>query len=222
MPEGTEGKKTRCPHCQSVIEIPAAGSSPVERPTEQRSFTPAPGGFGERGESPRSESTVNPFGESGTRSPLPEDPQANNPYASGRPDVPWSVNSESFSERRRADARQKLMIPAAISLALLVVGMALCLLVVVAGLVVVGAGEADDEDISLLIVFVVTLALQIPTLIGLLSATIRWNYVLAWMGFICALIPCTNACSFTLLPIGIAIWGIVVMTDPAVRQQFRS
>jgi hypothetical protein len=111
------------------------------------------------------------------------------------------------------------MIPAIISLVFVILGGLGCLLGIATGISMI---DVDDEAMVVVIVYGMGLALHLPTLIGILSATFRWNYILAWVGFVCAAIPCTSACSMTALPIGFAIWGMVVLTDPAVRQQFRS
>ncbi|MEX2358973.1 MAG: hypothetical protein WEE51_11655 [Pirellulaceae bacterium] len=230
VPDGTGGKKTRCPHCQAVIEIPmrqVAEPQPTPhqdpladlQPEHSREPAPSPPPMRpvSRGEPERAAGEIpqrNPFGETF------QEPQEENPYATPSFKPKGGDASGSFLQRDPAEARQKLLIPSVIALVVIVGSVLMVGLLVFGGVILVI--EGDDEGVATLTMMSVFLALQMPALIGILSATFRWNYTLAWVGFICSLVPCTNACAGSVLPIAVAIWGMVVLSDPAVRQQFRS
>jgi len=230
VPDGTGGKKTRCPHCQAVIQIPMppiaeppriAPRPPLSEPQPEQALESSP--------SPSSRQPVHraepkpAVGEISQRNPFGEtfrEPETENPYAPPSFKPMGGGTSGGFAERQLAEARQKLLVPSVIALVVSTGSALMFGMLVFVGVVMVIDG--DDEGVETLLILLGLLGLQLPAFVGVLSATFRWNYALAWVGFVCSLIPCTNICAGTLLPMIVAIWGMVALSDPAVRRQFRS
>lgn len=221
VPEGTGGKKTRCPHCQAVIQIPVPQAAEPPRNPSRQPLSEQPRERVSKSSSPSSPMR-SAVGDNTPRDPHGEsfrELETENPYAAPSFQPNESGTPDSFAEQRLAEARQKLLIPSVIALIVITGSVLTVGLLVLGGVILVVDGEVDG--VQTLLIMLGLLALQMPALTGVLSATFRWSYTLAWAGFICSLIPCTNACAGTVFPIAVGIWGMVALSDPAVRKQFR-
>ncbi|QDU73409.1 hypothetical protein Pan97_03800 [Bremerella volcania] len=223
VPDGTEGKKTKCPKCQQVQVIPdknSFGSAPPPAPTPPPQpppksesmwddLTPEP--------KPAAASSSNPFGDA----PDPFGPPATNPYS--------SPAQSSYSPRpaSRAEARSKLMGPA-IGV-LLCNGLGLLLLAVWAIATIIelqGGGELKDTpeivgaSIALFIMFGLPFLLSLLCIAAMIRAFAVRNYALVMTGFILSITPFGGGCA-CLIGMLFGIWGIVMMNDDSVKAAFR-
>lgn len=228
VPDGTEGKKTKCPKCQEVQVIPdknSFGSSaapapkptpPPEQPKKEESIWD---GLGAESE-PSSPSSSNPFGDQ----PDPFGPPADNPYLS-----PTQSSSSSYSSRpvSRAEARSKLMGPAIGVLVTTVLGLISQIFFMVAILTDISndADLNDGEDLFALIIvmlfmFGLPILLSIFTIGTMARAFYVKSYGLVMAGFIVALTPFSGGCT-CLITFLFSIWGLVIMNDDSVKAAFR-
>ncbi len=232
VPDGTEGKKTKCPKCQEVQVIPdknSFGSSsapapkptppPAEQPKKEESIWDGLGAESQPSPPPSS----NPFGDQPDQ-PDPFGPPADNPYLS-----PTQSSSSSYSSRpvSRAEARNKLMGPAIGVLATTVLGLISQVFFMVAILADISndADLNDGEDLfALIIVMLFMFGLPILLSVFCIGTMARAFYVksygLVMAGFIVAMTPFSGGCT-CLITIWFAIWGLVVMNDDSVKAAFR-
>lgn len=224
VPDGTEGKKTKCPSCQQVQVIPdksSFGSSPPPAPTPPPKQPDQKESIWDdlKAEPPAAAPAAsNPFGDN----PDPFGPPADNPYSSPAQSGTYAHRSVS-----RSEARSKLMGPA-IGV-MLSNGLGLLLLIVWAGATIVeiqNQGELKDTAEIVGASIALFLMFGLPFLLGLLciGAMIRAlyvrNYVFVMTGFILALTPFGGGCG-CFLGLFFGIWGIVIMNDDGVKAAFR-
>lgn len=223
VPDGTEGKKTKCPKCQQVQFIPdknAFRSAPAPSPTPQQPPKQESiwDGLGSDVSPAAPPPASNPFGDAADSFGAP----TNNPYSS-------PAHSSSYGRQpvSRDEARSKLIGPAGGVLVTTLLGLLSQVIFMVAIYTDIAA-EADfgkAEDIVALII-VMLFVFGLPILISLfcIGTMIRAfyvrNYGLVMAGFILALTPFSGGCS-CILTIWFAIWGIVVLNDDSVKASFR-
>ncbi|WDI44110.1 hypothetical protein [Bremerella sp. P1] len=229
VPDGTEGKKTKCPKCQHIQVIPnksAAGSSPTptpppapQQPAKKESVWDDLTSESTPAEPPASS---NPFGDA----PDPFGPPSDNPYVS----PPSSASSSSSYAPRpasREDARSKLMGPAigilvtnGLGLLLMLLGILITIVEVVDG----GGFNGNQNDVEVLIVavfqFGIPLLFTILSITAMIRALAVRNYALVMTGFILSITPCSGGFC-CLIGMVFGIWGIVVMNDDSVKAAFR-
>lgn len=223
VPDGTEGKKTKCPKCQQVQVIPdknTFGSSPPpaspppsEQSPKQESLwddltpesTPAP-------------AASNPFGDA----PDPFGPPSSNPYSS-----PSHSSSYAQGPASRADARSKLMGPAIGVLLCNAMGLLLLGVWAIATIIEIqDGGELNDTPeivgaaIALFIMFGLPFLLSVLCIVAMIRAFYVRNYALVMTGFILALTPFGGGCG-CFIGMFFGIWGIVMMNDDSVKAAFR-
>jgi len=192
VPDGTEGKKTKCPFCQAVQTIPTSS----DRITGGESPSP-------RASSPFASADAsdpeNPFASPGSSSPRP--------MAAGGRALPLG------------ELRQRLLIPAIVQFVFVCLGMLVALGYTVMGIVMM---VLDDQPgmVFMAVFYGVAALLHIPALIGLIAAWRQSSFVWAWVGFIMSVLPPSSCCSCLGVPIGIGIWGMIVLADPQTRQLF--
>jgi len=227
VPDGTEGKKTKCPKCQQVQVIPdksSLGTPPPPRPRQEppRQEPPPEGGslwddLSTESPSPAASTSPNPFGDA----PDPFGPPQENPYS--------SPAQSGYGPRTasRAEARSKLMGPA-IGV-LLCNGLGLMLLVVWAIATIIeiqDGGQLNDTPefvgaaIALFLMFGLPLLLSILCIVAMIRAFAVRNYALVMTGFILSLTPFGGGCG-CLIGLFFGIWGIVMMNDDSVKAAFR-
>lgn len=225
VPDGTEGKKTKCPKCQQIQVIP--GKDPLGSPTAP---TPPPASQPPAKkdsvwddltrESPESASqpSSNPFSDG----PDPFGAPSDNPYLSPAP------SSSSYAPRTasRDEARSKLMGPAIgilVSNGLGLVFVGLAAVVTVIDLMDGGfnANRGGPEVLVVsLIQLVIPLLFTIVTITAMIRALSVRNYGLVMTGFILSITPCSGGIC-CLIGMAFGIWGIVVMNDDSVKAAFR-
>ncbi|MBA2113160.1 hypothetical protein [Bremerella alba] len=222
VPDGTEGKKTKCPSCQQVQVIPdnsSFGSSPAPTPPpEQPAKDDSIWNDLNTESQPAASPASNPFGDAPDPYGAPQD----NPYSS-----PTSSTNYTHQPVSRAEARSKLMGPA-IGV-MLSNGLGLLLLIVWAVATIVeiqNQGELKDTpeivgaSIALFLMFGLPFMLSLLTIVAMIRAIYVRNYILVMTGFILALTPFAGGCG-CFLGLFFGIWGIVIMNDDSVKAAFR-
>lgn len=226
VPDGTEGKKTKCPKCEAIQRIPEAppitpppATPPEElaskRDEESESLWAS---LESEPTSTTASTSPNPFGDG----PDPFGAPRQNPYSS--PAVP------GHNPGSRESARAKLMGPFIGVLISTILGV---LLVAVSGAIqianlneVIAAQDfdTDAERTGFLFGFfgfyAVIFCVGLLTTIAMLRGFAIRSYGFVFTGFILAMTPCANFC-FCFLAMPFSIWGIVVMLDDSVKSAFR-
>lgn len=225
VPDGTEGKKTKCPKCQQLQVIP--GNDPLGSPAAP---TPPPASqppakkesvwddLTRESSSAASQPSSNPFGDG----PDPFGPPTDNPYMSPAP------SSSSYVPRSasREEARSKLMGPAIGILVSNGLGLLFLGLGAVAILIefLDGGFNANGGGPEVLIMSFVQIGIPLLFTIVTITAMIRAlavrNYALVITGFILSITPCSGGIC-CLIGMAFGIWGIVVMNDDSVKAAFR-
>lgn len=192
VPDGTEGKKTKCPFCQAVQSIPLSSGEPK---------------LGD----PQTVPPTSPFGSVDMTDP-------DNPFAS-----PGSSGSRPIAATGRilplGELRQRLLIPTIVQFVFVCLGMMVALGYSVMGIVMM---VLDNQPgmVFMAVFYGVAALLHIPALIGLVAAWRQSSFVWAWVGFIMSVLPPSSCCSCLGVPIGVGIWGMIVLADPQTRQLF--
>ncbi|MEW4565112.1 hypothetical protein AB1K70_21485 [Bremerella sp. JC770] len=224
VPDGTEGKKTKCPQCQQVQVIPDKNSfgttpTPTPPPPEQPGKSESVwDGSGAETTQPTPPAANNPFGDA----PDPFGPPVDNPYSS-------PVGSSAYMNRpvSRDEARSKLMGPA-IGV-LLCNGLGLILLLIWAAATIVeiqSGGDINDTaemvgaGIAIFIMFGLPFLTSLICVAAMIRAFYVRNYALVMTGFILSLTPFGGACG-CFIGLFFGIWGIVMMNDDSVKAAFR-
>lgn len=173
VPDGSQGKRTRCPKCQAVMQIPGP---------QEETFAASPESPSQRNE---------PWGDS------------QNPFGSpAAPQAPWGSRDlkRNAKERLAVPVIGGLTLTALGLVSMFVVYGIIGALLLIPDL---DFEIDEFELITQLVSAVVSVLMMIVTLIGLNSARKLENYGLAWVGFILAAIPCTSFCCFVSLPLAI-------------------
>lgn len=215
VPDGSEGKKTRCPNCYSIVRIPFSGSPkllttpdvPEVAPLEEEDPLGITGKTESRWDAPPpNQPSPNPFAERPEPSPV-ESPQAPLP---GQP----------------RDTTQKQKILKALAIALMLLGvpsLVFGLLMIGVRVVVIFEYPTDDpRTLAALAGLITVFIVQVLTLIALNEARIMRNYITARTGMILAIIPFSYPAALLIVPLALAIWGVAILYDPDVRAAFES
>ncbi|EAQ80840.1 hypothetical protein [Blastopirellula marina] len=199
VPDGNEGKRTKCPHCSAIQPIPGGPTSGGS------SFSDSSNPYG--GEPP-----PNPFAEGAAPSPTGEA----NPYAS-----PYSASSAAPRPIAKEEAKGKIAVPAIVCMISFGLSIALLGLAIIGTFINLANGMQPPEEA---VVSLITCGFYFLTcVVGLfmLYSTMNLRSSLqAWIGFILALTPCTNCCFIIGIPF--AIWGMIVLSDAEVQRQFQN
>ena len=192
VPDDSAGKKSRCPQCGNVQQIPLA-SAPVSQPQPQHQP-----GFG----SPQPHSPpAHPYAQS----------PATNPYLSPQKDAyaPPPVSPDHV--------RSKVRAPAIAMLICAVLGCVMIMLTIFAGVMTVtDQGGAEPDDVMTFIILGVCLLLELGVVAGSVQMLRFRTYPLAMAAAILSL--CCGICCLPSLAFG--IWALVVLLDNNVREQF--
>lgn len=214
VPDGTEGKRTKCPKCNAIQPVPSETDelqlkdSPGEpAPTRRSGVGDA---FKPRESSPPPQEK-SPFGDMDSDS-------STNPYAPSYGEDAVKVSSA------RMEAMEKLQTPALICLILAGLGIASNLVTLIISVIgIIGEGARGNDVVIQLISYAIGFGFAIGLLgfacFGLMQARDLKSYGLAWAGFIITLLPCS--CCFP-LSLPISIWGMMVLSDSSVQRQFTS
>lgn len=207
VPDGTAGKKTRCPHCQQVQEIPAPQTSVAPAAPQSTSDSPY---------------EAAPCPEEFFRESFSADPS--NPFASPSASAQAPNQfSGNMSESVRAGLRQKLLIPAIIQTVMVGLGFLTCVGYGVMGVILLFEPAERDGGLLMLGIYLTWSVLHILGLVGLTGA-IRFSSIgWAWAGFIIPIFsfPLLNCCCpLSIFPLGVSVWGMVCLSDPKIRSLF--
>lgn len=117
------------------------------------------------------------------------------------------------------ELRQRLLIPTIVQFVFVCLGMMVALGYSVMGIVMM---VLDNQPgmVFMAVFYGVAALLHIPALIGLVAAWRQSSFVWAWVGFIMSVLPPSSCCSCLGVPIGVGIWGMIVLADPQTRQLF--
>lgn len=117
------------------------------------------------------------------------------------------------------ELRQRLLIPTIVQFVFVCLGMLVALGYSVMGVVMM---TVDNQPgmVAMAVVYGIAALLHIPALIGLVAAWRQSSFVWAWVGFIMSVLPPSSCCSCLGVPIGVGIWGMIVLADPQTRQLF--
>lgn len=204
VPDGTEGKRTRCPQCQDIQTV--SGDSFVVATATGRA------------------KNLEPLG---SENPFQDKPESEATYESPYESPTESLGSSAppqSSGQIRAAAQARLQMPVMICqvmmvlMLLMIVISAGFMLIMVAGLTH-QAGAAVGPLFAIMIGLVIFIegGVIVIGLYGLGHAANVGNHVWAWVGLIICAIIGSNC--MLLLPF--AIWGMVVLADADVKKAFR-
>lgn len=227
VPDGTEGKKTKCPQCQQVQVIPdknALGTPPASTPPPSQPSPPPTNqdslfdDLEPTKDSGSSSPAANPFGDA----PDPFGAPQQNPYSS-----PSSAAVYGRPTVSRDAARSKLMGPAIGILITTTLGLLAIIAWLIATIVEIqNQGEINDPaemfgaTIALLLMFGLPILLSLLCIGAMIRAFAVRNYALVMTGFILSLTPFAG-CFGCILGLPLGIWGIIVMADDSVKAAFR-
>ena len=244
VPDGSEGKKTKCPKCDEVQRIPGT-------PTDALSGGESPGGglpMGAEGGTDRpagdeaewDELAAGSAGSAGTGGLRPQDPpaQSANPFGDS-PDAsnPFASPSAAAANVARASqvsrdaAKATLMGPA---IATIVVSVLSWLLFGASFLVQLFVGMTDmleqpgmEDPAARAVLYGIFLGMPVVmtictviTVAAMTRAMAVRNYGFVMAGFILPMIP-VSTCYCCVLALPFSIWGIVVLCDDSVKAAFR-
>ncbi|RCS52985.1 hypothetical protein DTL42_09230 [Bremerella cremea] len=243
VPDGSEGKLTRCPDCFSILLVPFQSPSQPgfkdNKPTElEESEDPLgiAGKYESRWEPDYSPSTstetaaANHYSPPGAN-PAPNSTPSNNPFADHKEPLYSSEavasNDQSFDELDNIDhvsAARSCRTVATIAGGLMVIcGLmtALIFLGVLANLLKMTFGMSQDLETILKLAGELAMSFaHVATIVFLNNARTTRNFNLARLGFIMAMIPIFNLTWCVVFPL--PIWGLIVLHRPEVRWTFEN
>lgn len=215
VPDGSEGKKTRCPECYSIVQVPFSGNTPLLKvPDEPQFATP--------------EEQADPLGivgknESRWDQPAPEE-TLSNPFAStvsrsAPTPLPQSIQDQDLAARHQTTVTNLATILMAMG-SIFLVAMLLNLFFQIASSV--DQPAPDMEAIVELVITIIFAFIQLATIMALNEARMMRRYGTACVGMILAIIPLFNPAACLVFPLGLAIWGLVLILRSDVRAAFES
>jgi len=244
VPDGSGGKKTKCPKCATVQVIPTGTAPPsnptppVNPPSEKKEDD-----FWGDIKSESSGGSPDLFGGSGTSGGLggggstesnpfsdpPSSTDAANPYASP---AGGASNYQAKKTVTVESAKSSMMGPAICQIVTTVLSVLFHVLIFGVQIFAMQDQQfaqefdSDAERIGFYIGFLGYPALitlfGIFIIFAMLQAMKLQSYGIVMAGFIIALIPCTTGCYCYIFHVGFSIWGIVVLADSGIRSVFRS
>jgi len=212
VPDGSEGKKTRCPECYSIVRIPFSGNvalQTVESPQDTIEETEDPLGITGKNES---------------RWDIPEpEPPSANPFADppAGQTGPQALKPSSDQPSDLARKQQALKTIATILIVFAVFMLVGTLLWVITRIMVFADNPTGDpRSLGSLAGVVTIFVVQMVTIVALNEARKMGNYTTARTGMILAIIPLSNPAACLIVPLGLAIWGMSILADAEVRDAF--
>lgn len=243
VPDGSSGKKTKCPKCQKLLLIPASSVPAANKPISPPASSPAPKPKPQQPNAPRPANPNNAAPNSGPPSGggraasvfddlggggLGEIPPASNPYDNleSATLAPVSLPSEKEKKNKfvsRQDALDRVYTPAWILMTCQGLAMGMVLISMLYNFLVTlpQADNVDAIDVAIKLASAIfMLSMQSMTLTGLGSARSLQSKRSAWTGLLLTMIPCcSNIFWFVSFPVG--IWLAVLLLDNTVNRFFR-
>lgn len=239
VPDGSEGKLTRCPDCFSIVLVPF---QPSEKAKPNSATQPEDDPLGivgkheSRWEPDYSPSTStetaagNHYSPPGAN-PAPNSTSSDNPFADHKETLNSSEavasNDQSFDEVDNIDeqrAARSCRTVATIAVGLMVIcGLmtALIFIGVLINLLKMTFGMAQDLETILELAGELALSFaHVATIVFLNDARTTRNFNLARLGFIMTMIPIFNLTWCVVFPL--SIWGLIVLHRPEVRWSFEN
>lgn len=221
------GKQGKCPHCKSVVKIPSTSSptKPLGRPlgvlddlpTQDATLTPTP--------------SSDPLG----AAPVPNHFANSAPLNSPAPNPYSSPVMGRYSSPQKTSSVQGQLVGPAVGMITasgmsLLVGLAYVVRLLVTFAFTGSAAQLNTVPevvvggiMTAMVIWIaftiIWLAISTITLIGSIKILFRSNYRLAKTASILSLVPCTP-CFIIGIPFG--IWGLIVLSDPTVKQAFNN
>ncbi|RCS52987.1 hypothetical protein DTL42_09240 [Bremerella cremea] len=219
VPDGAEGKRTKCPKCQAIQPVPSSHDDEFrlkesefeEKPPAKSSSSSLDDVFGPLSSKAKPPVERNSFDD-------PKSPEAGSAF-----EAPSSYSSQVGANAARAEALEKIQTPALICVILTGLGIASNLIVLL--ITTIATLSAPNAENAAIWVGIQTVVIAFATamlglaLYGAFQARDLKNFGLAWAGFIIALLPCSLLC---ILTIPISVWGMMVLSDASVQRQFTS
>lgn len=237
--DDSAGKKSRCPECGNIQDIPGAVSSPPGQPFPAGPYPHAgttPPGHSSPASGPASTHSPRPTPSPTSPrpgavpmggAPAPQPTFGSNPYAerqaSGNPyATPSGYTARPggygpFAGSPEDYARSRLSGPAIALIVFAVLGLAFSALAILGFIVQVAENSFDDDGVPGLVWVLANLVLRLVMLAGGIQMLRVRSYGLSMAAAVTAIIPC-GMCCFMDLPFG--IWALVVLLDANVRNAF--
>lgn len=236
VPDGSEGKKTKCPKCDEVQRIPGTETDAMGGESSGSGFpaggeaewdNPAAGSAGSAGTvGPGGLHPPDPHAQPGN--PFGDSPDTSNPFASP---AAAAANVARASQVSRDAAKATLMGPA---IATIVVSVLSWLLFGASFLVQLFVGMTDmleqpgmEDPAARAVLYGIFLGMPVVmtictviTVAAMTRAMAVRNYGFVMAGFILPMIP-VSTCYCCVLALPFSIWGIVVLCDDSVKAAFR-
>lgn len=215
VPDGSEGKKTRCSYCASIVRVPFSGSPKLLTVQDVPEVAPL-----------EDDDPLGIVGKTESRWDQPAPQQSSpNPFADQPDPVPVEMPTtpQPVQTGNTIGKQKSLKILATILLVLGVPGLIAGLLTVSKQVILyIDHPTGDPPTIASLALMVVFFTMQMITMVGLNEARVMRNYLTARAGMIMAIIPIFYPAACLVVPLGLTIWGVAILYDPVIRDSFKS
>jgi phage FluMu protein Com len=213
------GKKSRCPDCGNIQDIPSSPATPAGSPSFGTPEGSPASGYSSDGIGEPSSAAIGrtPMGGSSYGgNPFRQTAGSTNPYAApiSGPAYPGAYAGPMPEHV----ALGRLQTPAIILIAFAVLALAFIALALLGFILETIEGRGDDDSVPVAIFIIINIPMRIVMLWGAVSMLRLKNYPLSMAAAVIPLVPC-GCCGFLDLPFG--IWALVVLCDAGVRSAFK-
>lgn len=216
VPDGSEGKKTRCPECYSIVRIPFSGNTTLLKVPEKPEFA-----------TPEVEDPLGITGKTESRWDQPTQPQPSpNPFAETAespppPSPPPELNRADDVQAVRHQTQLTNLATILMALGgIFLVGMLVTLFFEITSYVdrpIPGLQTIFGMAMTTVVCFI-----QLATIMALNEARMLRKYTTACVGMAMAIIPFCNPATCLVFPLGLAVWGLILILRRDVRAAFES
>ncbi len=217
VPDGSEGKKTRCPECYSIVKIPFSGNTTLQKVPETPEFTSP-----EEDDDP-----LGIVGKNESRWDPPEPPQdPTNPYvvtAQSRPVE--ELAQEAEHSRDALAARHQTTMTNLASVLMTLGGIFLAFILIRLFFQITSMVDrpfVDPQAIAELVGTAVVAFVQLAVIMALNEARMMRKYWTGLIGMGLCIVPLFNPATCLVFPLGLAIWGLALIVRRDVRDAFES
>lgn len=216
VPDGSEGKKTRCSYCASIVQIPFSGSPKLQTGADVPEVAPL-----------EDDDPLGIVGKNESRwdppEPVASDPS--NPYVTTARNISIEALQVDENSSDAVAARYQTTI---VNLAAVLMGLGSLFLVFmlvnlffqITSMVnrpFPGIDTITQMGLSTAVAFV-----QLGTIMALNEVRMLRKYWTGCIGMMMAIFPIFNPAACLVFPIGLAIWGLVLIFRNDVRAAFES
>lgn len=216
VPDGSEGKKTRCSYCASIVQIPFGGSPKLLTGTDIPEVAPL-----------EFDDPLGIVGKNESRWDPPEQaPDPSNPYVSTARNQPLEVLDREANESSDVIAARHQTTLANLAVILMGLG-GLFLVFMLVNLFfqitsMVNRPFPTADTIGRMALSTTVVFVQLGTIMALNEARMLRKYWTGCIGMMMAIFPIFNPAACLVFPIGLAIWGLVLILRNDVRTAFES